>query len=97
MATVVLPRSLVAILPGAGRRLAVSEGSVASVIDELETLVPGVRNRLCDAGPTLRQHLNVFVDGQRAGLETRVEAASTIYIIPAVSGGSRSRPARSPP
>ncbi len=91
MATVVLPRSLAAILPGAERRLAVADGSVATVIDELETRIPGVRNRLCDAGPTLRQHLNVFVDGQRADLDTRVEAGSTVHVIPAVSGGSRNR------
>lgn len=89
MATVHLPRSLVAILPGSERRVEVAGGTVASVIDELDGRVPGIRNRLVDAGPELRQHLNVFVDGQRAELGTAVEPEAIVHIIPAVSGGMR--------
>jgi molybdopterin converting factor small subunit len=85
--TVVLPRSLVALFPGAERRVAVSGRTVLEVLDALEEQVPGVRDRLIDAGPTIRQHLNVFVDGERAGLETPVAAASVVHVIPAVSGG----------
>lgn len=87
MATVVLPRSLIAILPGAERRVEVDGGTIASVIDELDQAIPGLRNRVLDAGPTIRQHLNVFVDGQRAGLATAVPATAVVHIIPAVSGG----------
>jgi molybdopterin converting factor small subunit len=85
--TVVLPRSLVALFPGAERRVAVSGRTVLEVLDALEEQVPGVRDRLIDAGPTIRQHLNVFVDGERAGLETPVATASVVHVIPAVSGG----------
>jgi molybdopterin converting factor small subunit len=35
----------------------------------------------------IRQHINVYVDSQPAGLDTPVAAGSTIHIIPAVSGG----------
>ena len=87
MATVVLPRSLIAILPGAQRRVDVQRGTVANVIDELEGAIPGIRNRLLDGGPSIRQHLNVFVDGQRADLATMVPAAGVVHVIPAVSGG----------
>jgi len=87
MATVMLPRSLVAILPGAERRVEVAGGTIASVIDQLDEAIPGLRNRVLDAGPTIRQHLNVFVDGQRADLATVVSATGVVHIIPAVSGG----------
>ena len=64
------------------------EGStVADVIDDLERQVPGMRNRLLDAGPVIRTHLNVYVAGARAGLETAVPPGAAIHIIPAVSGG----------
>jgi molybdopterin converting factor small subunit len=39
----------------------------------------------------VRQHVNVFVDGENirftAGLQTPVDPGSTIVIVPAVSGG----------
>ncbi len=88
MATVVLPRSLVALFPGAERRYEVEGSTVAEVIDALDGRVPGLRNRVLDAGPVVREHLNVFVAGQRAHLMTAVPAGATIHIIPAVSGGS---------
>ncbi len=91
MATVHLPRSLVAILPGAERRMEVPGGTVASVVDALDARAPGLRNRVLDAGPSIREHLNVFVDGERADLATPVGDGSTVPVIPAVSGG-RGRP-----
>ena len=87
MATVVLPRSLVALFPGAERRHEVSGATVGEVIDELDARVPGLRNRLLDAGPAIREHLNIFVAGERADLSTAVPAGTTVHIIPAVSGG----------
>jgi len=49
--------------------------------------VPGVRDRLLEAGPRLRPHINVFVDGQPADLTTAVGAAAVVHVLPAVSGG----------
>lgn len=87
MADVHLPRSLVALFPGAPRRLEARGATVAEVIDDLEAHVPGIRNRLLDAGPSIRTHINVFVGGQRATLATPVDAGSVVHVIPAVSGG----------
>jgi molybdopterin converting factor small subunit len=87
MATVVLPRSLVALFPGAERRAEVDGATVLEVVDALEATMPGVRDRILDAGPTVRRHLNLFVDGERAGLATAVGPASVVHVIPAVSGG----------
>lgn len=82
-----LPRSLVALFPGAERRVEAHGGTVAEVISDLDRLVPGIGSRVLDAGPSIRSHLNVFVAGERAGLATPVPAGADVHIIPAVSGG----------
>jgi molybdopterin converting factor small subunit len=82
-----LPRSLVALFPGAPRRLDASGATVAEVIADLDRQIPGIANRLLDAGPTIRTHLNVFVAGRRATIDAAVPAGAEIHIIPAVSGG----------
>jgi molybdopterin converting factor small subunit len=87
MADVRLPRSLVALFPGTPRQLEASGATVAEVIADLDAQVPGMRNRLLDAGPSIRTHLNVFVGGERATLTTPVPAGAVIHVIPAVSGG----------
>ncbi len=86
-AEVHLPRSLVALFPGMPRRLEARGATVAEVIAELDAQVPGLRNRIVDAGPVIRPHINVFVAGQRASLETAVEPGAVVHVIPAVSGG----------
>lgn len=87
MATVLLPRSLLALFPGAERRAEVHGESVAALIDALEARVPGIRDRLVEAGPRLRPHINVFVDGLPGDLATPVAADAVVHVIPAVSGG----------
>jgi len=87
MATVILPRSLVSLIPGTQRSTDVEAATVAEAIDRLDEQTPGIRNRLVDSGPMIRHHINVYVDSQPAELDTPVAAGSTIHIIPAVSGG----------
>jgi molybdopterin synthase sulfur carrier subunit len=87
MADVHLPRSLVALFPGAPRRLAAKGATVAEVIADMDAQVPGIGNRLLDAGPSIRTHINVFVAGERATLTTAVPIDAVVHVIPAVSGG----------
>jgi molybdopterin synthase sulfur carrier subunit len=51
----------------------------------------GVVDRVMDERGEVRQHVNVFVDGENIrfteGLATPVHADSTIHIVAAVSGG----------
>lgn len=89
MATVVLPRSLVALFPSAERRVQVDGGTVDEVVRALEARWPGMRDRLCESGgaPRIRAFINVFVDGTAADLRTAVGPGSTVHVIPAVAGG----------
>jgi molybdopterin synthase sulfur carrier subunit len=87
VATVLLPRSLLALFPGVERRHEVPGATVAAVLLELDARAPGMRDRLVEPGPRLRPHIKVFVDGQQADLSTAVPAGATVHVIPAVSGG----------
>jgi molybdopterin synthase sulfur carrier subunit len=87
MALVVLPRSLGQVLPGLPHRTRVPGSSVSEVIAALDAGWPGVEDRLCEAGPAIRVHINVFVDGEPATLDTSVRPDSTVHVIPAVAGG----------
>jgi len=87
MATVMLPGSLIALFPGVARRQEVAGDTVAALLDELDGIVPGMRERLVEAGPRLRPHINVFVDGQPADLATAVPPLAVVHVLPAVSGG----------
>jgi molybdopterin converting factor small subunit len=85
--TVILPRSLVSLIPGTERRCAVEATTVAEAIQALDARTPGLRNRLVDSGPAIREHINVFVDGVQADLTTPLPDGATLHVIPAVSGG----------
>ena len=87
MAHVILPRSLAAILPGLPRRAEVDGATVADVVAALDASWPGVADRILEPGPAIREHINVFVDGERAVLSTPVPAGATMHVIPAVAGG----------
>jgi sulfur-carrier protein len=86
-ATVHLPRGLIALFPGAERRVPATGGTVLEIVRDLDRRVPGMGNRILDAGPSIRTHLNLFVDGERAALDTPVRPGAVIHVIPAVSGG----------
>ena len=92
--------ALTFVIPGPLRELAGNRGEVrvngsaASVSDALSLLwreCPGVRDRVLTERGEVRQHVNVFVDGESIrdanGLATAVRDGSEIYILPAVSGG----------
>jgi molybdopterin converting factor small subunit len=87
MADVHLPSTLTPLFPGLPRHVDVAAGTVNGAIDELESRWPGVRDRLCEPGPELRRHIHVYVDRERAGLDTPLAAGSRVEVIAAISGG----------
>ena len=87
VASVHLPRSLGALFPGAPRRLELEASDVEGLIRALDERWPGMWDRLCEPGPRIREHVNVFVDGERAGLDAALATTSVVHVIPAVAGG----------
>jgi molybdopterin converting factor small subunit len=87
VAVVVLPRSLVALFPGADRRVTVEGGTVRELIEGLDARWPGMRDRLCDPGPVIREYINVFVDGESADLSSAVADQTVVHVLLAVAGG----------
>ena len=84
---VTLPPALVRLFAGAVLRLDVPAASVSEIMDALEERWPGMRDRLIDSTPRIRRHINVFVEGRRAGLDTPLNPGARVFIITAVSGG----------
>ena len=87
MADLHLPSTLTPLFAGLPRRVDVDAPTVRAAIDELERQWPGLRDRLCEPGPALRRHIHVYVDRERAALDTPLEPRSRVDVIAAISGG----------
>ena len=87
MAELHLPSTLSPLFAGLPRRVELDAATVAEALDQLEERWPGFRDRLCEPGPALRRHIHVYVDRQRAGLDTAIEERSRVDVIAAISGG----------
>jgi molybdopterin converting factor small subunit len=87
MAEVKLPPTLDALFAGLPRKVEVEASTVAGVLDELEARWPGLRDRLCHPGPELREHIHVYVDQERAALDTPIDARSRVHVVAAITGG----------
>jgi molybdopterin synthase sulfur carrier subunit len=78
-------------LSGGNAEVTAEGGTLASVLDGLETAHPGFRERLFDDSGELRRFVNVFVDDEDIrfldGVNTDVKDGATVSIVPAVAGG----------
>ena len=82
-----IPPVLVNLFPAAPRRLEMTSATVAEMIDALDERFPGMGDCLCDSTPAIRRHINVFVSGARAKLDTPIAPGADVYIFTAMSGG----------
>jgi molybdopterin synthase sulfur carrier subunit len=82
-----LPALLVSLFPTAERRIEVCADTVDGMIDALDARWPGMRDCICDSTPAIRRHMNIFVQGKRATLSTRLTGGGDVFILTAVSGG----------
>jgi sulfur-carrier protein len=87
MADVHLPGTLTPLFAGLPRRLDLEAETVGEAIERLDARWPGLRDRLCEPGPVLRRHIHVYVDRERAAMDTPIAAGSRIDVIAAISGG----------
>ena len=87
MAELHLPSTLPPLFAGLPRTLDLDAATVDEALDQLDERWPGLRDRLCEPGPTLRTHIHVYVDRERAQLDTALESRSRVDVITAISGG----------
>ena len=87
MTSLHLPLTLTTLFPGLPRRVEVQASTVAGAIAELDEHWPGLRDRLLEPGHCLRSHIHVYVDGERATLESAVDERSRLDVVAAISGG----------
>lgn len=62
--------------------------TVAEAVGALTREHPGLTGWILDERGELRRHLNVYVNGEQAGLRTAVADGDTIDVLPAISGGA---------
>jgi molybdopterin converting factor small subunit len=84
---VVLPAVLMRLFPGCEREVTVPAGSVGEMIEALDARWPGMGDRIRDSTPRVRRHINIFVDGERATLETPLADGAEVFVMTAISGG----------
>jgi molybdopterin synthase sulfur carrier subunit len=90
--TVELPGALEQYADGrASLRLDAPGATIGAVLKQLGDDYPGVHDRVLDERGELRPHVNVFIDDENIrfllGLDTPLNEKSTVFILPAVSGG----------
>jgi molybdopterin converting factor small subunit len=62
--------------------------TVNDALRALERAQPGVEGWILDERGLVRRHINVFVNGERAGEDEPVGPDDRIEILPAISGGT---------
>ena len=86
--TVFVPTMLQTMTDGV-KQIDMEADNVRQVIDRLETLYPGMKDRLIESGQ-IRSNLAVAIDGEvaRMGLLEKIGEAREIHFVPAIGGGS---------
>lgn len=87
MATVFIPTMLQKVTGGV-KQVDCQGRNVRQIIEGLEELYPGIRDRLVEDGE-IRANLAVAIDGDvaRMGLLERVGESSEVHFVPAIGGG----------
>jgi molybdopterin converting factor small subunit/photosystem II stability/assembly factor-like uncharacterized protein len=87
MPTIHLPSQLAARAGAADVRLD-GAASVGAALAALVDRHPPLAGWVTDEQGRLRRHVTVFVNDERAGLDTALAADDRVYVVPAISGGA---------
>jgi molybdopterin converting factor small subunit len=87
MATVTL-RAPLKDLAGGASEVEVAGATVGDAIRALESMHPKLRGWILDEHGAVRQHVNVFVNGERMREDAPVAPGDRLYVLPSISGGS---------
>jgi molybdopterin synthase sulfur carrier subunit len=87
MADVFIPTMLQS-LSGGVKRVDIEAANVRQVVDKLEELFPGIKERLVEEGQ-IRPNVSVAVDGEiaRMGILEKISQNSEVHFVPAIGGG----------
>lgn len=70
----------------------VEGNSVKEIIDNLETVHSGIKERICDDDGQIRRFINFYVNDEDirflSNQETEVKDGDQISIVPAIAGGT---------
>ncbi len=70
--------------------LEVPGGTVGEVIKALEAEHPKLRGWILDEQGHVRQHVNVFVNGERMAEDASLVPTDRLHVLPSISGGCAS-------
>ena len=87
MATIFIPPMLQK-MTGGDKKVDMDARNVRQVIDRLDELYPGIKNRLVEDGEIL-PNLAIAIDGDVAimGMLEKVREDSEVHFVPAIGGG----------
>ena len=74
-------------LAGGRRELELDGGTVRDVLRALEQEHPAIAGWILDERTTIREHVNVFVNGERGREDTALAPDDRIHVLPSISGG----------
>ena len=74
-------------LAGGRREIRIDGGTVREVLRALERENPAIAGWILDEQVAIREHINVFVNGEKGREETALGADDRIHVIPSISGG----------
>lgn len=74
-------------LTGGKRELELEGETVRDVLRALEYQHPAITGWILDERTTIRQHINVFVNGERGREDTALGPDDRIHVLPSISGG----------
>ena len=74
-------------LTGGKREVQLEGSTVRDVLRALEDEHPATAGWILDERITIREHINVFVNGERGREDTALRPDDRIHVLPAISGG----------
>jgi sulfur-carrier protein len=85
---VVKLRSPLRELADGSEELTIDGSTLGEVIAKLQGSYPKLTGWVTDEQGSVRRHVTLFLNGERAGLEAKVQPADRIHVLPAISGGA---------
>ena len=61
--------------------------TVGEALVALEVAVPAIAGWVLDERREIRRHINVFVDGERAGRDAPIGPDAHLHVLPSITGG----------